>query len=125
MLHERVHTGGDDNCFLFYLSFQFTYLSERPYKCKLCQKSFAFKANYLSHMKTHEQRAYDCKSCGLHHVSAAKLRLHEDTEHPDERPFKCPNCRKTFKASHSLDLHKHKCVGFEIELKARKSFKFE
>jgi KRAB domain-containing zinc finger protein len=119
MLHERTHTGGWLLIKNFEASNLFLLISiERPYSCQQCQKSFAHKANYLSHLKTHDPRpAYDCKSCGLHHVSAAKLRIHEDIEHPDARPWKCGNCRKTFKQSHSLEHHKPKCAGLEMDSK--------
>jgi uncharacterized Zn-finger protein len=93
----------------------FLYL-ERPYKCDQCQKSFAQKANYNSHLKTHDTKAYVCKSCHLPHSSAAKLRVHEDTAHPEIRPYRCCHCRKSFKQSHSLDVHKHKC-GWENGVK--------
>lgn len=110
MLHERTHTGGIAYSLYFvtYLNASFS-SSERPYKCEQCQKAFAHKANYLSHLKTHEIKAYICKNCGLQLPSAAKLRQHEDNEHPEERPFRCCNCQKSFKATHSLEAHKLKC----------------
>lgn len=97
---------------------------ERPYKCEQCQKAFAHKANYVSHLKTHEAKAYDCKHCGLQNPTAAKLRQHEDQEHPEERPFRCCYCNKSFKVSHSLEAHKQKCSESLLDVKPSKFFNY-
>lgn len=109
MLHERIHTKGKPRKSDHDESSIMTFISERPYKCDQCQKSFAHKANYLSHLKTHETKAYVCKHCGLQNSSASKLRHHEDQDHPEVRPYRCCYCRKNFKQVHSLEAHKDRC----------------
>lgn len=112
MLHERVHTKGKKLKLKLRVFKSYSHPShlERPYKCENCQKTFAHKANYISHLKTHETKAYVCKTCGLPNPSAAKLRQHEDASHPEERPFRCCYCHKSFKVGYSLEAHKLKCA---------------
>ena len=80
----------------------------RPYKCTVCDKTFAMKPNLTGHMVSHAPKIYDCKVCNLHHQSAAKLRQHIDQMHPEQRPLFCNYCQKSFKLDYALKHHMNK-----------------
>lgn len=130
MLHERSHTQGD--CYkivcgkIFIL---FIVNIERPYKCGECQKAFSQKVIYFNHLKTHDIKAgikaHICKTCGSQFTSELKLRKHVDNDHPEDRPYRCCKCHKTFKASHAFETHRQKCGVVQERSSMRSNAKTE
>ncbi len=51
---------------------------EKPYKCGLCQCSFATSVNLSSHMRLHgPDKQFDCHNCGKMFAHAAALNRHK------------------------------------------------
>ena len=67
IIHERKHTG------------------EKPFPCKVCDKSFASNSRLVAH-----------------------ARIHSDKH---RKPYPCKNCDKSFIAENYLRLHEKKCTG--------------
>lgn len=83
-----------------------------------CGKTFNYKRNYITHTKTHESKELDCKVCNMLFKSNAKLRQHEEVEHPEGFPFRC-TCGKSFKVQFSYESHIQKCpaeIDFGTEI---------
>ena len=96
--HLRTHTGlfmkaagGSDEQYSN-IHF-FCILGERPYKCDLCNKSFADRYHISTKLKEHTIRYLLCPH--KTNISRSNLRAHVQT-HSNAKPFKCNKCDKTF-----------------------------
>ncbi|CRL01019.1 CLUMA_CG014160, isoform A [Clunio marinus] len=117
--HEKIHTDPNipryhcEACERVYLNVLdynkhvLTHTKNRPFKCELCNKSFAFKQGLDRHSVSHDYEAqpHPCQYCVLRFPSAARLQRHLSSEHAGTRPFPCSKCTKRFMLSHHLYRH--------------------
>lgn len=111
----------------------FTFPSERPYHCSVCQKGFKKSSHLKQHMRSHTgEKPYECHQCHRAFVSNGVLKSHIKTHtgikayncsvcetsfttngslkrhmyiHREDKPYMCPYCQKTFKTSMNCKKH--------------------
>ncbi|XP_053532323.1 zinc finger protein 585B isoform X3 [Ictalurus punctatus] len=80
-------------------------LSEKPFRCSLCDKSFTLEFNLLKHQKLHAgEKPFCCKRCGKTFTQLYNLTSHQRT-HTGEKPFLCSQCGKRFSQASKLKTH--------------------
>ena len=79
----------------------------RPFRCKLCNKTFKYKYDMCRHTRTHYGiKPHGCTECKKTFSSRSDLNRHKRT-HTGYRPFKClvQDCNKTFLQRTDLSRH--------------------
>ncbi|KAH9367009.1 hypothetical protein HPB48_000051 [Haemaphysalis longicornis] len=67
-------------------------LTDRPYKCPVCHKSFAWKAYMETHARRHSgDKPFKCKVCAKAFVTSHNLLAHSSI-HTTEKPHNCSLC---------------------------------
>ncbi|XP_060755309.1 uncharacterized protein LOC132866513 isoform X2 [Neoarius graeffei] len=80
-------------------------LSERPFRCSVCDKSFTLEFNLLKHTKLHTgEKPFHCDHCGKTFTQLFNLTSHQRT-HSREKPFLCSQCGKSFSQTSKLKTH--------------------
>lgn len=77
-------------------------------QCTICQKTYASKAAFQAHQRTHSKDAedpYRCNICSKTFAVPARLTRHYRT-HTGEKPFKCEFCHKSFSVKENLSVHR-------------------
>jgi KRAB domain-containing zinc finger protein len=80
------------------------------YECQYCGKIFTAANSIYGHLAVHIEK-YKCRTCGKCFQSKFYLKAHRLThedrklEKPEDSPFKCNICLKTFKAQIGLTKH--------------------
>ena len=87
---------------------------EKSNKCRICNKSFRYRATMWQHEKTHPEWAgvkkYVCKVCGLDCQTSYKFKSHARV-HTKEKPFHCEYCDYSSSWQKNLDTHKRRHTG--------------
>ena len=70
----------------------------KPYKCEICDKSFAAVGNLNSHVSlVHEKSAQvQCTLCGKTYTNQKVLEKHIEEVHLKIRKYQCDQCPSTF-----------------------------
>ncbi|XP_037033364.1 zinc finger protein 816-like [Bradysia coprophila] len=90
---------------------QSVHMHLRPFKCELCQRSFADKYTLTTHTRIHSgSRPYACPYCEKNFVQHSALTKHKRV-HTKEKPFKCEICFKAFSDRSSLIPHRKLHTG--------------
>nr|XP_015807822.1 zinc finger protein 391 [Nothobranchius furzeri] len=84
---------------------------ERPFSCKLCEKSFSHKLVLTLHMRTHtSEKPFPCEACGKCFLNSSSLIKHIKM-HTGEKPHPCEACGSCFISSRTLTRHMRTCTG--------------
>ncbi|KAG7209388.1 hypothetical protein KM043_015485 [Ampulex compressa] len=72
---------------------------EDPYRCNICNKTFAVPARLTRHYRTHTgEKPYQCEYCSKSFSVKENLSVHRRI-HTKERPYKCDVCERAFEHS--------------------------
>ena len=73
--------------------------------CDVCGKDFPNRSSFSSHLKTHEDKEYNCH-CGKAFSKRQTLQYHKQTAHDSSgSSIKCDCCDKEFKRKSELQKH--------------------
>lgn len=79
---------------------------EKPYKCQLCDASFATSHSLLVHRRNHNnEKPYICSTCGKRFVCSGDL-FHHNKIHLNKKEYECGICQKRFNTTSILRTHK-------------------
>ncbi|XP_052862821.1 zinc finger protein 883-like [Anopheles cruzii] len=81
-----------------------THTGEKPFPCKVCNKTFHVARNLRTHMQIHNKDQHQCPHCSDKFALRSRLKDHIRT-HTGEKPFECKVCGKTFHAAVNLRVH--------------------
>ncbi|XP_034564472.1 zinc finger protein 709-like isoform X2 [Notolabrus celidotus] len=81
---------------------------QQKYRCKVCGRSFGFKALLIKHVKEEERDADECGVCGKHFESKESLMLHLQTYIPKND---CELCLRRFDSLKDLEVHIRRHTG--------------
>src|SRR3989442_6148948 len=78
----------------------------RPYKCRICNKTFAQAGNLNTHYKIHqtEKCTFKCDECENTFSSNGNLKTQHKI-HTQERSLICGSCQRIFMSMYNLNQH--------------------
>ncbi|XP_058023744.1 uncharacterized protein LOC131190438 [Ahaetulla prasina] len=82
------------------------YTGKKPFKCKVCRKSFSKYSKIIAHERIHTgEKPFKCMECGKSFTQSSHLTSHKRI-HTGEKPYKCLQCGKSFTQNSHLTYHK-------------------
>ncbi|KAM3844357.1 uncharacterized protein M6D78_002325 isoform 1-T1 [Vipera latastei] len=82
------------------------YMGKKPFKCKVCRKSFSKYSKIIAHERIHTgEKPFKCLECGKSFTQSSHLTSHKRI-HTGEKPYKCLQCGKSFTQNSHLTYHK-------------------
>ncbi|XP_019871436.2 zinc finger protein 558 [Aethina tumida] len=85
----------------------------RPYRCTLCDATFALASSWHKHRLVHmDDKRHQCPVCGKKFRQSSNLNGHMKTHTGDKRHV-CAVCEKRFATSSSLDVHMRSHTGIK------------
>lgn len=94
-------------------------VSQLPFKCDVCSKTFQFRCRLNSHARIHQiqtQKKFKCDQCNRffnHHAKLSKHKRTVHTEQMEQSMHACEICGKVYKYKHNLKRH----VEFDHKVK--------
>ena len=96
-----------------------SHVTERPYKCEHCGKTFKGRNSVRSHVQQFHGSTlvlYECETCGRQFRQKGNLKKHM-LKHSDKRTYQCRLCQRNFKYPEQLrrhtlwhdEQHRHQC----------------
>lgn len=85
-----------------------THTREKKYVCKDCGSAFLRMCNLCAHRKRFHSSSdvkLVCEICGKSMMTRKDLRRHQLAQHSKEKPFRCPQCTRSYAAKESLKSH--------------------
>merc|ERR1711971_628655 len=78
------------------------------YPCELCHRVFKSTSHLTYHMRSvhTKERPFHCRLCDKSFHQSVKLKRHQ-LLHTGERPFQCDICKKSFKTNYHLKEHRN------------------
>ncbi|CAO1440154.1 unnamed protein product [Diamesa serratosioi] len=74
-------------------------------QCKICLKWLMNQRCLKTHMLLHSSKEFNCEHCDYATKKIKLLNNHMITKHSENKPFKCPDCEKSFKLKRALTIH--------------------
>lgn len=99
-----------------------THSSERPCSCPKCPKSFKNASHLQKHMDIHNEDIHQCPECGKQLTTKRNLRVHMIV-HSDQKKYSCQLCERKFKRLHTLKVNIFETIS-KISLKFNLLFYF-
>ena len=101
------------------------------YPCEMCQRVFKSSSHLTYHVRSvhTKERPYKCRICDKSFHQSVKLKRHS-LLHTGERPFTCDLCSKSFKTNYHLKEHRnihtterhHPCDQCDISFYRNRTF---
>ncbi|XP_049817066.1 zinc finger protein 160 [Aethina tumida] len=82
---------------------------QNPFKCCICDESFAFSGQYLIHIRRHQGiKPFGCPfvQCFERYTELSELSEHVSDVHIEKHSFKCDTCSKSFRNTYYIHCHK-------------------
>ena len=81
---------------------------DRPYRCKLCDKSYIMKNDLEKHERIHSgKKSYICEVCGKGFYTSSQLICHRHSAHTvTTQVYQCDLCGTALKNIYNLQFHK-------------------